>query len=374
MKNCRGNKRWYSGKRGGLRAVCLGLVLALVLSVQAPASDGVSLLDMFSLSDLSSLAEVLGGGSSGSGSSSSSSSSASKEEGLFGLLELLSNASKTKMTDCKVEPVEDQKYTGKEIRPSVKVTDGNKTLKRGTDYTLSYSDNIKVGTARITITGKGDYTGTKRTSFHIVKSTPAGGKSSSSGRKNSSSSKSGSSKKSSSKSTDAEKKSFTLKLGAESYVYNGKARKPSVTVTVRGKTVPKASYTVSYKDNTKVGKATVTVKGKGEYKNYSAEKTFKITLKKTVLSSVSSPAAGQIKAGWTKDSQAEGYQIQCCTNKTFTGSVKSVKVEGGTKQSALAEGLTAGKKYYVRIRSCKKVGSTNWYSEWSAAKTVTVKK
>lgn len=352
------------------------LVMAVMISVQAfactaSAADAGTLFDMFSLSDLSSLSEILGGGTAGT-SPSSSSSSSSKEEGLLGLLELLSNATKKKITECKVEAVADQKYTGKEIRPSVKVTDGNKTLKRGTDYTLSYSNNTKVGTARITITGKGDYTGTKRTSFHIVKSTSSG-KSTSSSKKSSGSKKS-SSKKTSSKSSDDEKKSFTLKLGTDSYVYNGKARKPSVTVTVRGKTVPKDSYTVTYKDNTKVGKATVTVKGKGDYKNYSAEKTFKITLKKTTLSSASSPAAGQIKAGWSKDSQADGYQVQCSTNKTFSGSVKSVKVEGGTKQSALAEGLTAGKKYYVRIRSYKKVGSSNWYSDWSGAKTVTVKK
>ena len=116
----------------------------------------------------------------------------------------------------------------------------------------------------------------------------------------------------------------------------------------------------------------MTVKGKGDYKGYSAEKTFKITLKKTTLSGASSPKEGQIKASWAKDTQAEGYQVEYATNKTFTNG-KRVKAEGGSKQSVLIENLTGNKQYYVRIRSYKKVGSSNWYSEWSAAKQVRVK-
>ena len=47
------------------------------------------------------------------------------------------------------------------------VKDGNKTLQKGTDYTVSYSDNRNVGTATIKITGKGNYTGTKTIQFLI---------------------------------------------------------------------------------------------------------------------------------------------------------------------------------------------------------------
>ena len=341
----------------------------------------------FSLSDLMGLAEMLGGESS---SSSGNSSPVSGEDKIPGILELFSALTKTEIKDCKVAPIEDQTYTGKEIRPSLKISNGKKTLKRGTDYTLTYSNNIKTGTARVTIKGKGDYTGTKRVSFKIVKksaSKTSDKKKAGSNSKTSNSKTSGSNSKkteskaksgtktSSSKSDSGTKQegTFTVKLGTETYVYNGSARKPSVTVTLRGKSVPKTSYTVTYKDNTKVGRATVTVKGKGDYKQCSGEKTFRITLKKTALSTASSPAAGQIKAGWNKDGQAEGYQLEFCTNKTFSSKVKSTKVEGSAKQSCLMEGLTSGKAYYVRIRSYKKVGSRNWYSEWSAAKQVKVK-
>ncbi|MBQ9067555.1 MAG: RICIN domain-containing protein, partial [Eggerthellaceae bacterium] len=47
------------------------------------------------------------------------------------------------------------------------------TLKAGTDYTVSYSNNTKVGTATVKVTGKGNYTGTKSATFNIVDVKPA---------------------------------------------------------------------------------------------------------------------------------------------------------------------------------------------------------
>ncbi|MEY8390586.1 glycoside hydrolase family 3 C-terminal domain-containing protein [Lachnospiraceae bacterium 45-W7] len=69
---------------------------------------------------------------------------------------------------AKVDAVKDQAYTGKEIKPGVKVSLNGSVLKNGTDYTVSYKNNKNIGTATITITGKGTYTGTKSASFKIV--------------------------------------------------------------------------------------------------------------------------------------------------------------------------------------------------------------
>ena len=65
--------------------------------------------------------------------------------------------------------VKDQSYTGKAVKPDVKIKDGNYTLKKGVDYTLSYKNNKKAGTATVTIKGKGIYTGTRTLKFKIVK-------------------------------------------------------------------------------------------------------------------------------------------------------------------------------------------------------------
>ena len=60
-------------------------------------------------------------------------------------------------------------YTGKNICPGVTVTYDDKKLTKGTDYTVAYSRNINVGTAYVTITGKGKYEGRIRRSFKITR-------------------------------------------------------------------------------------------------------------------------------------------------------------------------------------------------------------
>ena len=60
-------------------------------------------------------------------------------------------------------------YNGLSQTPTVTVMDGNTTMTEGTDYTVAYSDNINVGTATVTITGIGNYIGTKTASFTINK-------------------------------------------------------------------------------------------------------------------------------------------------------------------------------------------------------------
>ena len=60
-------------------------------------------------------------------------------------------------------------YDGQEKQPVVTVKDGNATLVAGTDYTVSYQNNVNVGTATVTVTGQGNYEGTKTAQFTIVR-------------------------------------------------------------------------------------------------------------------------------------------------------------------------------------------------------------
>ena len=73
--------------------------------------------------------------------------------------------------NVKISAIPDQKYTGKAITPNPVIKFNGKTLKKGTDYTLSYSNNKKVGTASVKITGKGNFKSSKTIKFRIVKST-----------------------------------------------------------------------------------------------------------------------------------------------------------------------------------------------------------
>ncbi|MBO4863721.1 MAG: leucine-rich repeat protein [Eubacterium sp.] len=71
-----------------------------------------------------------------------------------------------------ISGIEDKVYTGSEIKQKLKVEmafDGDKIeLIEGTDYVVSYSDNIQVGTATVTITGKDNYTGSISKTFKIT--------------------------------------------------------------------------------------------------------------------------------------------------------------------------------------------------------------
>lgn len=59
-------------------------------------------------------------------------------------------------------------YDGTAKKPSVTVKDGSKTLTNGTDYTVSYYNNTNAGTAKVTITGKGNYSGAVVKTFTIL--------------------------------------------------------------------------------------------------------------------------------------------------------------------------------------------------------------
>ncbi len=72
------------------------------------------------------------------------------------------------ISKASVSKIANQYYTGKAIKPRPTVKMGNTTLKEGTHYTLAWSNNVKGGTATVTIKGKGAYTGSKKVTFKIV--------------------------------------------------------------------------------------------------------------------------------------------------------------------------------------------------------------
>ena len=68
-----------------------------------------------------------------------------------------------------IQAISDKTYSGTAFEPTVTVMDGNTTLNLGTDYTVAYSNNINAGTATVTVTGIGDYSGTASKTFNIQK-------------------------------------------------------------------------------------------------------------------------------------------------------------------------------------------------------------
>ena len=75
-------------------------------------------------------------------------------------------AKELKETDVVLE-TKSVEYTGEAIAPAVTVTSGDATLVEGTDYDVTYSDNVEVGEATVTVTAKGNYSGTIVVKFAI---------------------------------------------------------------------------------------------------------------------------------------------------------------------------------------------------------------
>ena len=162
---------------------------------------------------------------------------------------------------------------------------------------------------------------------------------------------------------------FTVKT--KNVTYNGKAQKPAVTVYAGNKKIPSKYYSVSYKNNKNVGYGTVTVKGKGSYVKYSGSATFKINLKGVFLSSVKAQKKKMV-VSWKKTGGNQGYQVQYSTSKNFKSNVKTANISA-KRGSVIIKNIPAKKRYYVRIRSYKKVGNKIWYTGWSKTKNVNTK-
>ena len=151
-------------------------------------------------------------------------------------------------------------YTGSNVKPSVTVKNGNKTLKQNTDYTISYSKASKVGAAvKITITGKGSYTGKVTKNAYIVPARTA------------------------ISSVKAGKKNLTVTYkkttGASGYqiAYSTSQNSGYKYVNLNNKTVKKtiSKLTSGKKYYVKV-RAYRTINGKNYYGNYSAVKAVKV--------------------------------------------------------------------------------------------------
>ena len=162
-------------------------------------------------------------------------------------------------------------------------------------------------------------------------------------------------------------------LRTTSYTYNGKAKKPAVTVTSGGVVLKEGTdYTVKYSDNKIVGTASATVTGKGHYTG-TVRKTFKILPKGTSISSVKA-GNKQITIKWKKQAaQTTGYQIQYSTKKDFSSGKVSLTIKNNKTVKKTIKNLKAGKKYYVRIRTVKPVNGKKYYSAWSKASYTIVK-
>ena len=215
----------------------------------------------------------------------------------------------------------DKTYTGSPCVQGVSVKDSEAKLTVD-DISVTYENNINVGTATIIYTGKNNYTGEIRKNFKITEASI----------------------------TD------DMIANIPSVTYNTRAHTPEVTVAISGRTLEAdKDYTVSYASNINAGTATVTVTGKGNFTG-TASKTFTInkaglTLNPCTISELCTET--DLK---TRTLPSDFF----LAGETETGfSIKLTAVEGGDDIFAVAPAVVEGENK-ITFRLKNEVGAATF--------------
>ena len=260
--------------------------------------------------------------------------------------EQLKDIANTKITLSKTSYA----YDGKAKTPVVTVMDDDYLLQENEDYTITYSDNIKVGTATVMITGIGRYTGTVSASFTIQQV----------------------------------KKNNVIKVSNITKTVSAKVQKAKIQATVNDKAkLTYSSNNKSVKVNssgeitiaknfTGTAVITITAAETARYKKTSCQITVTVRPTGTSLSGVTNTGSGKANVAWTRNKSVTGYRIQYSTDSQFKKNVITVNISKNQTTKTILSKLKEGSTYYVRIATYKNTGS-KIYSSWSKAKKVTIR-
>lgn len=312
---------------------------------------------------------------------------------------------------CTVNSLSTMTYTGKELQPTVTVKHGSKTLILGTDYTLTWNNNINAGTANVIIAGTNkNYAGSKVVSFTIARANISNASFSFgtvvyNGKAQTPKAQAASYNSVSliNGSHYTVKYSNNVNAGTATAIVTGTGNftgTKNVPFTIQGKEqkivctsdsvsiVYEKSATrdlgavnkegggkLSYKSsNTSVvtvnssgiitvkgyGRATVTVTAaaKGNYRTTTKNISVKVVPKKTKITSLTSTSAGTFKAQWEKVSGASGYILKYATKKDLSNA-KEVKITDKATVSKTIKNLSKGQRYYVTVYVYRNIGSSS---------------
>ena len=329
-------------------------------------------------------------------------------EGMIHISPVFEKNLETNIKNATVTNIPTKYYTGKALTPKPSVKMNDKTLKENVDYKLSYSNNKNIGTATITITGIGDYTGTKKVTFKIVQGITlnktsmnifkgdtfklnakvVGNESvtytssntniatvSSTGLVTANDIGTTNIKVTTSSGKLATVKVTVVPIKAEKVTinsignmrYTGKKLKPSLTIKYLGKKlVLGKDYTLSYKKNVNPGTAIIRVTFKGDYTG-TKEIKFIILPASNKITKVSKSGTGKLKVTFSASTGATGYQIaykKKGSSKWQYATTKSLYVNLKNLNKA---------KYEIKVRPYITINNKNYYGTWSPGKVVTVK-
>lgn len=252
-------------------------------------------------------------------------------------------------------------WTGKEVKFDIGqvVSDHQDVvLKEDTDYKITYSNNINPGTAKVEITGLGDYKGCSLSYTYTIHKTETPVKPSEDTNPSHNDS-----------TTETKKESLTIATDPENAIYNGKNITRKVIVRSGNEVLTEGrDYKITYSNNKNCGIVTMKIIGIGNHQG-TITKTFKIAPKKASLKKIKSGKKTVTLYIRKNGGGVTGYQIRYSYKKNF----KSSKYKVSKKTTYKIKGLKRKKQVYVKIRAYKQVGKVKIYGSWSNSKKVKIK-
>ena len=233
-----------------------------------------------------------------------------------------------------------KQYTGKKCtQDKITVKVDGRVLKCDKDYKVTYTNNINAGKATVKITGCGKYMGSVSKQFQI-------------------------------KGIDIAKSCKTTRVyGITNKYYSGKAQVQKDVIVIYGDKILKkdTDYVVKYKNNVKLGKASVVVSGKGNYVG-DLIKTFTISLKKNAIYSVGGykyKVTNAATNGTGTVTLVGTYNKRTATNYKSLTINDSVKIGGVSfKITAIGNKAFYGYKYLTYVafgKNIRQIGVQTFY-------------
>lgn len=217
-------------------------------------------------------------------------------------------------------------YDGTQKKPEVTLKLAGGELEKDKDYTVAYSNNIAVGTGTVTITGKGSCIGTVQKTFKINPASVVNAK---------------------------------ITLNTSEYIYDGKEKKPDITVMWNGKELINGTdYSVIYEKNVNIGTAKVTITGMGNYTG-TVDKSFTIRAK---IGKTFSYGKNKYKVTGTSTVAFSGISNNKVKRVTIPA---TVKYGGKTfKVTAISKNALKNKKKVTSVtigKNVKSIGASAFY-------------
>ena len=153
-------------------------------------------------------------------------------------------------------------------------------------------------------------------------------------------------------------------------IYTGNSIKPDVIIKYKGTVLKQdIDYTLTYSNNTQVGKASVTIKG---IKNYKGSKTIQFKISPQGVKNLkATPTATSINLSWSKTPGISNYAVYRATSQN--GTYTRVKTLSSSALSYKDTTASKTKVYYYKVRAYRIVNGEKIYSSFSTVKQIKCK-